>query len=92
MSIKVFLVVEYNTSRLCTYHEVEVARRPRRVINCPLSYKLHSDVNGDLNIMKMGVKKVVVTLKKPLSFLVTSNGITPVKGSNALDLSRTLAL
>ncbi|AHC52652.1 hypothetical protein SUSAZ_10345 [Sulfolobus acidocaldarius SUSAZ] len=27
----------------------------------------------------------------PISFLVTSNGVSPLKGSNALDLGRTLA-
>jgi putative transposase len=42
--------------------------------------------------MKLGVKKVVNALrKKPLSFLITSNGVTPIKGSNTQDLSGTLA-
>ncbi|AOL17746.1 transposase [Sulfolobus sp. A20] len=90
--IKVFLVVEYNTSRLCAFHDVEVSRKSRGVINCPLGHKLHSDVNGALNIMKLGIRKIVNVLKKPLSFLVSSNGVTLVKGSNTLDLGGTLAL
>ncbi|QKR00927.1 transposase [Metallosphaera tengchongensis] len=75
--IKVSLVVEYNTSRPCAFHNIPVERRPRGVINCPLGHRLHSDVNGALNIMKLGIKKVANTLKRPLSFLVTSNGVTP---------------
>jgi putative transposase len=90
--IRTFLVVEYNTSRLCAYHGVEVERNPRGVVSCPFGHKLHSDVNGALNIMKLGVKNVIDALRKPLSFLVTSNGVTPLKGSNAQDPSGTLAL
>jgi putative transposase len=90
--IKTYLVVEYNTSRLCAFHGVEVDRNPRGVVNCPFGHKLHSDVNGALNIMKLGVKKIVDALSKPLSFLVTSNGVTPIKGSNAQDPGKTLAL
>ncbi len=34
--MKVFEVVEYNTSRLCAYHDVEVRRHPRGgVVSCP---------------------------------------------------------
>ena len=33
--IKVFEVVEYNTSKHCAYHNVEVKRQPRGVITCP---------------------------------------------------------
>nr|WP_255446748.1 transposase [Sulfolobus sp. A20] len=36
--IKVFLVVEYNTSRFCAFHDVEVSGKPRGVINCPLGH------------------------------------------------------
>jgi putative transposase len=90
--ISTYLVVEYNTSRFCAYHDVKVERKPRGVVNCPLGHKLHSDVNGALNIMRLGVKKVVDVLRKPLSFLVSSNGVSPLKGSNALDLGGTLAL
>ncbi len=70
------LLVEYNTSRFCAYHGVKVERKPRGAITCPQRLKLHSDVNGALNIMKLGVKKVVNALRKPLSFLITSNGIS----------------
>ncbi|MCI2413885.1 MAG: transposase [Candidatus Aramenus sp.] len=70
--IKTYLVIEYNTSRFCAYHNANVTRRPRGVVNCPLGHKLHSDVNGALNIVKLGVKKIVNALKKPFSFLVTS--------------------
>ncbi|WP_231961192.1 MULTISPECIES: transposase [Sulfolobaceae] len=86
--IKVFLVVEYNTSKLCAFHDVKIERKPRGIINCPLGHKLHSDVNGALNIMKRAINRIVSVLKKPLSFLVTSNGV--IKGSNALDLGKTL--
>ncbi|MCI2414713.1 MAG: transposase [Candidatus Aramenus sp.] len=68
--IKTFLVIEHNTSRFCAYHNANVTRRPRGVVNCPLGHKLHSDVNGALNIMKLGVKKIVNALA--LSFLFTS--------------------
>jgi putative transposase len=87
-----YLVVEYNTSRFCAYHGVKVERKPRGVINCPFAHKghkLHSDVNGALNIMRLGVKKIVNALSKPLSFLVLSNRV--IKGSNALDLGGTIA-
>ncbi len=57
-----------------------------------IGHKLHSDVNGALNIMKLGVKKIVNALRKPLSFVVTANGVSPLKGSNAQDLGGTLAL
>jgi putative transposase len=69
-----YLVIEYNTSRLCAYHGVKVDRRPRGVVNCPFGHKLHSDVNGALNIVKLGVKKIVNALA--LSFLFTSRGIS----------------
>ncbi|QKQ99885.1 transposase [Metallosphaera tengchongensis] len=90
--IKAYLTVEYNTSRLCALHGVVVERKPRGVVSCPLGHRLHSDINGALNIMKLGIKRTVNVLKKPLSFLVSSNGVTPVKGSNTSDLGGTLAL
>ena len=34
--IKVFIVIEYNTSRYCAFHNVEVKRHPRGVVSCPL--------------------------------------------------------
>ncbi|QKR00832.1 hypothetical protein GWK48_10960 [Metallosphaera tengchongensis] len=63
----------------------------RGAVNCPLGHKLHSDVNGALNMMKLGIKKVINILKKSLSFLVTPNGVIAIKGSNTLDLGGTLA-
>jgi putative transposase len=87
--IRTFLVVEYNTSRFCSFNDVKVDRKPRGVVSCSFSHKLHSDVNGALNIMRLGVKKIVNALSKPLSFLVLSNRV--IKGSNALDLGGTIA-
>ena len=78
--MKVYEVVEYNTSRYCAYHDVEVERRPRGVVSCPKGHKLHSDLNGALNILKKAVGIAVSTVKKPLSFLVLHNGVAPVKG------------
>jgi putative transposase len=78
--MKVYEVVEYNTSKYCAYHDVEVGRRPRGVLSCPKGHKLHSDLNGALNILKKGLGTVVLTVKKPLSFLVLHNGVAPVKG------------
>ena len=80
--MKVYEVVEYNTSRYCAYHDVEVKRRPRGVVSCPKGHKLHSDLNGALNILKKAVGIAVSTMKKPLSFLVLHNGVAPVKGCN----------
>ncbi|MGC8596978.1 MAG: zinc ribbon domain-containing protein, partial [Thermocladium sp.] len=79
--IKVFEVVEYNTSRYCAYHGVEVKRHPRGVINCPMGHKLHSDLNGALNILKKGANVMVSTIKKPLSFIVDHSGVAPVNGA-----------
>jgi len=56
--IKVFIVIEYNTSRYCAYHNVEVKRHPRGVVHCPKGHKLHSDLNGALNIMKRAIEKI----------------------------------
>ena len=79
--MKVYEVIEYNTSRLCAYHDVKVKRYPRGVVSCPLNHKLHSDLNGALNILKkMG--KIINNIRKPLSFIVDHNRIAPVKGSN----------
>jgi len=80
--MKVFEVVEYNTSRYCAYHGVEVERRPRGVVSCPLGHKLHSDLNGALNILKKAINVIVSTVKRPLSFVVDHNGVAPVKGCN----------
>jgi transposase len=84
--MRVYEVVEYNTSKYCAYHNVEVTRKPRGVISCPLDHKLHSDLNGALNILKMATNIVVSTVKKPLSFIIDHNGVAPVKGCNPRDL------
>jgi putative transposase len=81
--MNVFEVVEYNTSKYCAYHGVEVKRYPRGVISCPKGHKLHSDLNGALNILKKAVGTVVSTVRKPLSFLVLHNQVAPIKGCNA---------
>ncbi|MCI2415455.1 MAG: hypothetical protein MPF33_09485, partial [Candidatus Aramenus sp.] len=47
---------------------------PRGVDSCPFGRKLHSDVNSALNIVKLGVKKIVNALA--LSFLFTSRSIS----------------
>jgi putative transposase len=66
--------------KYCAYHNVEVSRMPRGVVTCPKGHKLHSDLNGTLNIVKKELGNIVSTVKKPLSFLVLLNGVAPVKG------------
>jgi len=61
--MKVYEVVEYNTSKYCAYHNVEVKRRPRGVVSCPKGHKLHSDLNGALNILKKAVGIAISTVK-----------------------------
>ncbi|BBD72010.1 hypothetical protein HS1genome_0399 [Sulfodiicoccus acidiphilus] len=61
--MKVYEVIEYNTSRLCAHHDVEVKRQPRGVVHCPFGHKLHSDLNGALNIRKKAVNKIVTAVK-----------------------------
>jgi putative transposase len=78
--IRVFEVIEYNTSRYCAFHGVEVKRKPRGVVHCPKGHKLHSDLNGALNIMKRAVGRVPLVIKKPLSFIVDHNKVAPAKG------------
>ncbi|WP_246263865.1 transposase [Metallosphaera tengchongensis] len=56
------------TPLLCAFHDVEVVRRPRGVVSGPLGDKLHSDVNGALNIMKLEVKRTVNVWKNLLPF------------------------
>jgi putative transposase len=77
--IKVFEVVEYNTSKYCAYHNVEVKRQPRGVVNCPMGHKLHSDLNGALNIMKRAIGWIPPVIKKPLSFIVGHNRVAPIQ-------------
>jgi putative transposase len=78
--IKVFIVIEYNTSRYCAFHNVEVKRKPRGVVSCPKGHKLHSDLNGALNIMKKATGRIPLVIKKPLSFIVEHNKVAPTKG------------
>jgi len=85
--IKVFIVIEYNTSRYCAYHNVEVKRKPRGVVHCPKGHKLHSDLNGALNIMKKAIEKIPLVIKKPLSFIVNHNKVAPEKGEVTLKTS-----
>jgi len=84
--MRVFEVIEYNTSRICAYHGVEVERGPRGVVNCPKGHKLHSDLNGALNILKKATGIVVSRVRRPLSFIVDHNRVAPVMGRNPLDL------
>jgi len=79
--IRVFEVIEYNTSKYCAYHDVEVTRDPRGVVNCPKGHKLHSDLNGALNILKKATGITISAIKKPLSFIVDHNRVAPVKGA-----------
>ncbi|MFP3298116.1 MAG: transposase [Thermocladium sp.] len=79
--IRVFEVIEYNTSRICAYHGVQVERGPRGVVSCPKGHKLHSDLNGALNILKKATGIVVSRVRKPLSFIVDHNRVAPVKGA-----------
>ncbi len=79
--IRVYEVLEYNTSNHCAIHGTKVARGPRGVVTCPLGHRLHSDLNGALNILRRGVGSMPATLKKPLSFLVDHGGVAPVKGA-----------
>jgi len=79
--IRVYEVLEYSTSNHCAIHDAKVARGPRGVVRCPLGHKLHSDLNGALNILKRGAGSIPATLKGPLSFLVDHNGVAPAKGA-----------
>jgi len=78
--IRVYEVIEYNTSRLCAYHDAEVTRSPRGVVKCPLGHKLHSDLNGALNILRKATGLIVQDVARPLSYIVLHNGVAPVKG------------
>jgi transposase, IS605 OrfB family, central region len=80
--IQVFEVVGYNTSRYCAVHNVQATRHPREVVNCPLKHKLHSDLNGALNILRKATNLLITKMRRPLSFLVFHNGVAPVKGCN----------
>ena len=79
--MRVFEVIEYNTSKYCAYHGVEVERGPRGVINCPKGHRLHSDLNCALNILKKATGIVISAIRRPLSFIVDHNRVAPVKGA-----------
>jgi len=79
--IRVYEVKEYNTSNHCAIHNTEVTRGPRGVVTCPLGHRLHSDLNGALNILKRGAGSIPATLKGPLSFLVDHSGVASVKAA-----------
>ncbi|MFP3308225.1 MAG: transposase [Nitrososphaeria archaeon] len=79
--IRVYEVLEYNTSNHCAVHGTKVARGPRGVVRCPLGHKLHSDLNGALNILRRGAGSMPATLKGSLSFLVDHSGVAPAKGA-----------
>jgi putative transposase len=77
--MKVFEVIEYNTSKYCAFHGVEVKRKPRGVVHCPKGHKLHSDLNGALNIMRKATGKIPLIIKKPLSFIIDHNQVALTK-------------
>jgi len=79
--IRVYEVLEYNTSNHCAIHGTKVARGPRGVVTCPLGHRLHSDLNGALNILRRGAGSMPATLRGPLSFLVDHSGVAPAKGA-----------
>jgi putative transposase len=79
--IHVYEVLEYNTSNHCAIHGTKVARGPRGVVTCPLGHKLHSDLNGALNILRRSAGSMPATLEGPLSFLVDHGGVAPAKGA-----------
>jgi transposase len=83
--IRVYEVLEYSTSTHCAIHGMKVARGPRGVVTCPLGHRLHSDLNGALNILRRGAGSMPTTLRRPLSFLVDHGGVAPVKGRNRRD-------
>ena len=87
--MKALGVVEYNTSHICAYDDVEEKRHPRGVIGCPEGHKLRSDLNGALNILKKAADVTVSTVKKPSSFIVNHNLVAPAKGCNPRGLGET---
>ncbi|MFP3293022.1 MAG: transposase [Nitrososphaeria archaeon] len=79
--IRVYEVVEYNTSNHCAIHDAKVTRGPRGVVTCPLGHRLHSDLNGALNILRLGAVAIPAAVGRPLSFLVDHSGVAPAKGA-----------
>jgi len=51
------------------------------VVRCPLGHRLHSDLNGALNILRRGAGSIPAMVNKPLSFLVDHSGVAPAKGA-----------
>ena len=80
--MKVYEVVEYDTSKYCAFHGTELFRKPRGVATCPMGHRIHADLNGALNITKKAVGKIMTTIKEPFSFIIEHNGVAPVKGCN----------
>jgi hypothetical protein len=49
---------------MCNISIVQVLGKGRRVMNCPLHHKLHSNLNGALNVPKKAM--VISTMIAPL--------------------------
>ncbi|MGC8848689.1 MAG: hypothetical protein ACP5QE_07590 [Conexivisphaera sp.] len=47
------------------------------MVTCPMGHKLHSDLNGALNILRRGSGILVEGNLRPLSFIVNHNGVVP---------------
>ncbi|MGC9077108.1 MAG: hypothetical protein ACP5HT_07745 [Conexivisphaera sp.] len=47
------------------------------IVACPMGHKLHSDLNGALNILRRGSGILVEGDLRPLSFIVDHNGAVP---------------
>jgi putative transposase len=73
--ITVHEVFERGTSSHCAYHGAEVRRYQRGVVACPIEHRLHSDLNGALDILKRGSRALVEGNLRPLSFIVDHNGV-----------------
>ena len=86
------LAVEYSTSKYRAYHGVEVERKMMGVVSCPRGRRLHSDLNGALNILRKAAGKTVSAIKKTLPSIVDQNRVTPEEGCNPRNLGETLAL
>jgi putative transposase len=77
--IAVFLINEDNTSKKCAWHRVEVERKPRGLVHCPLGHTVHSDVNGALNILKRGLEALGIEAELPRKIRVLSFIPTPCR-------------
>jgi len=63
--VKAFRVAEHDTSKYRAYHGAEVKGGPRGVASCPNGHRLHSDLNGALNILKKATNATVSRLTSP---------------------------